>query len=69
MTRSSLDDCIDHVRTFCEHLGPTHVPAVCQPAPRIKAFIARNNGRNPHRRWAFPSPVAGAPRKAAVSPA
>ena len=39
-----LDDSIDYVRRFCEHLGPqTHIVAVCQPAVPVLAATALMN--------------------------
>ena len=39
-----LDDYIDYVRQFCEHLGPqTHMVAVCQPAVPVLASTALMN--------------------------
>jgi poly(3-hydroxybutyrate) depolymerase len=39
-----LDDYIDYVQTFCEHLGPqTHIIAVCQPAVPVLASTALMN--------------------------
>ena len=39
-----LDDYIDYVQTFCEHLGPqTHMLAVCQPAVPVLASTALMN--------------------------
>ncbi len=42
--RFDLDDYIDYVRTFVEHLGPnTHIIAVCQPAVPVLASTALMN--------------------------
>ncbi len=39
-----LDDYIDYVRQFCEHLGPqTHILAVCQPAVPVLAATSLMN--------------------------
>ena len=41
-----LDDYIDYVRTFIEHLGPrTHILAVCQPAVPVLATTALMNAQ------------------------
>ncbi len=42
-----LDDYIDYVTTFCEHLGPrTHMIAVCQPAVPVLAGTALMNAED-----------------------
>ncbi len=42
-----LDDYVDYVVTFLEHLGPnTHVMAVCQPSVPVMAAVALMSERN-----------------------
>ncbi len=44
-----LDDYVDYVIRFIEHLGPdVHVIAVCQPAVPVLAAVSLMNGSTPH---------------------
>jgi poly(3-hydroxybutyrate) depolymerase len=45
----NLDDYVDYVMAFIEHLGPDcHVMAVCQPAVPVLAAISLMNAEAPH---------------------